>query len=84
MYYTLLLKSRVFAQNHSAVCKITGAELERTVTPTLCVQNGRADSWQMKKCAENLIPKAFCAKTVQTMLETTTTVSDLVMGRSHD
>lgn len=74
----------MFAQNHSAVSKVTGAKLERTVTPTLCMQNGRADSWQMKKCAENLILKAFCAKTVPEIVETTTTVSDLVMGRRQD
>lgn len=66
----------MFVQNHSAVCKVTGAKLEGTVTPTLCMQNGRADFWRMKKRAENLILKAFCAKTLQEVSETTTTVSD--------
>lgn len=71
----------MFVQNHSAVCKVTDVKLERTVTPTLCAQNGRADSWQMKKHADNLIPKAFCVKVLKEMLETTTTVSELVTGR---
>lgn len=71
----------MFVQNHPAVCKVTGAKLERTVAPTLCVQNDRGDFWQMKKCAENLILKVFCAKALQEMLETTTIVSELVMGR---
>lgn len=70
----------MFAQYHSAVYEVTSAKLERTVTPTLCVQNGRADSWR-RKCGENLILNAFYAKVLQEILETTTTASELVMAR---